>query len=227
MVPMVATMDGTRPIVTSAPLMQSGEQPGAESDRQRMPAVPTPCAAASPIATEASAMIAATEMSISPAMMSSASGKCDQRALGEVEGRIRRACRRSGSTARPTRTARTRAPAPAASIVSQRTQHAWTVMARRLEHGARVQPLARATSSTATRITDAVDERSARTAEIPDQRQTAADDADEQAAEHDTQRGARFRRRSRRRRSGRPRSPAARSRARCRCRPRAKRATHR
>jgi hypothetical protein len=36
--------------------------------------VPTPSPAASPIVTDASAMMAATEMSISPAMISSASG---------------------------------------------------------------------------------------------------------------------------------------------------------
>jgi hypothetical protein len=73
MVPMVATMDGTRPMVTSAPFKQPAARP-VPIPMQARPGVSTPAPAASPIATEASAMIAATEMSISPAMMSSASG---------------------------------------------------------------------------------------------------------------------------------------------------------
>src|SRR4051812_9129832 len=73
MVPMVATMDGTRPMVTSAPLMQPADNPVANPIQTR-PTVPIPSADPSPIATDDSAMMAATEMSISPAMISSASG---------------------------------------------------------------------------------------------------------------------------------------------------------
>ena len=70
---MVATIDGTRPKVTSAPLMQPATSP-VPRPIAASPGVPMPCAAASPMATDASAMMAATEMSISPAMISSASG---------------------------------------------------------------------------------------------------------------------------------------------------------
>ena len=70
---MVATMEGTRPTVTSAPLTQPANNP-VPSPIATRPEVPTPCADASPIATEDSAMMAATEMSISPAMINSASG---------------------------------------------------------------------------------------------------------------------------------------------------------
>ena len=73
MVPMVATIDGTRPSVTSAPLTQPAARPVPRPSRgQRHGAAP--CSAARPIATDASAMMPATEMSISPAMISNASG---------------------------------------------------------------------------------------------------------------------------------------------------------
>jgi hypothetical protein len=66
-------MDGTRPNVTSAPLMDPATRP-VRSPIASKPGVPTPCPAPTPIATDDSAMIAATEMSISPAMISNASG---------------------------------------------------------------------------------------------------------------------------------------------------------
>jgi hypothetical protein len=70
---MVATMEGTRPKVTSAPLIIPATRP-VPSPMTTRPGVSTPSATARPIATDASAMMAATEISISPAMMSNASG---------------------------------------------------------------------------------------------------------------------------------------------------------
>jgi hypothetical protein len=70
-VPMVTTIEGSRSRVTRKPL----KAPQARPDRcRRRPAsgVSAPACSASPIAVEASAMMAATERSISPEMMSSA-----------------------------------------------------------------------------------------------------------------------------------------------------------
>ena len=75
MVPMVTTIDGRPRRVTSAPFIAPQSEADAEADRDEDAACRRRACAAKPIAVEASAMIAATERSISPAMMSSAMAK--------------------------------------------------------------------------------------------------------------------------------------------------------
>ena len=71
---MVTTMDGSFSPATSPPLIAPQTRPVPMPIITR-PGVPTPACAAAPIAVEASAMIAATERSISPEIMRSVIAK--------------------------------------------------------------------------------------------------------------------------------------------------------
>src|SRR6185437_13271273 len=73
-VPMVTTIEGSFSPVTSQPLNAPQSSPTSAPMATR-PGVSTPICAAAPISVEASAMMPATEMSISPAMIRSAIGK--------------------------------------------------------------------------------------------------------------------------------------------------------
>ena len=68
---MVTTIDGRPRPVTIAPLKAPQASP-TEMPITTNPGVPTPACTAMPISVEASAMMAATDRSISPEMMSSA-----------------------------------------------------------------------------------------------------------------------------------------------------------
>ena len=74
MVPIVTTIEGSPSPVTSAPLNAPHTSPTPRPIMTSV-AVSAPASAAAPIAVEATAMIAATERSISPEMISSAIAK--------------------------------------------------------------------------------------------------------------------------------------------------------
>ena len=74
MVPMVTTMEGSLSPATKKPLKAPHNSPVPMPMATR-PDVPTPIWTAAPMAVEASAMMAATDRSISPAMIRSAMAK--------------------------------------------------------------------------------------------------------------------------------------------------------
>ena len=74
-VPMVTTIEGRPRRVTSSAVEGAAERARRRGRSATSAGVPTPTCSAMPIAVEASAMIAATERSISPEMISSAMAK--------------------------------------------------------------------------------------------------------------------------------------------------------
>ena len=202
MVPMVATMDGTRPIVTSAPLMQPASNPvpsptpampgGAHAVRRRQP---HGHGRERDDGGHRNVDLAGDDQQ--------RQRQRDDRPLGEIERGVRQRVDARGNTARCAENTMN-------SSTSTSGQHRFPAQAgsrgfmRAASRMVRLYSRCRALSSTATRITTPL-MNICQKAEMPDERQAAADDADEQAARAPRPPPSRCRRRSPRRRSGRRR----------------------